>query len=127
MLPNTNPVQEALGSAMLDARAADKVLALDANDFATAQDKAIFGAMKALQARGEPITLVTLDSETKGEYTTYLINISTAVVTTALIDHHINAIKETSKRRKIRAAATALYNAAAEGTKIGRASCRERV
>jgi replicative DNA helicase len=39
------------------------------------------------------------------------------VVTTALIDHHINAIKDASKRRKIRAAATELYNAAAEGTK----------
>lgn len=117
MLPNTNPAQEALGSAMLDARAADKVLALDVGDFATAQDKAIFGSMKALQAQGKPITLVTLDSETKGEYTTYLINISTAVVTTALIDHHINAIKDASKRRKIRAAATELYNAAAEGIK----------
>ena len=33
MNPNTTPYQEALGSALNDARAAEKVAALDAQDF----------------------------------------------------------------------------------------------
>ena len=60
MNPNTTPYQEALGSALNDARAAEKVAALDAQDFESETDKAILGAIKSLSADRQPITLITV-------------------------------------------------------------------
>ena len=115
MLPNTKPAQEALGCALIDARAAEKVLDLQLDDF-EGVDREVFSAMKSLQAAGKPITLVTLN-EVAEKHIDYIIEISTMTVTTAFIDHHITAIKERAKRRRIRAAATELYNAASDNLK----------
>jgi len=115
MLPNTKPAQEALGCALIDARAAEKVLDLQLDDF-EGVDREVFSAMKSLQAAGKPITLVTLN-EVAEKHIEYIIEISTRTVTTAFIDHHITAIKERAKRRRIRAAATELYNAASDNLK----------
>ena len=117
MNPNTTPYQEALGSALNDARAAEKVAALDAQDFESETDKAILGAIKSLSADRQPITLITVDTATGGQYTAYLVTITTAAYMPSLIDTYISAIKEKSKRRKIRAAASELYNAAQDGDK----------
>jgi len=114
MLPNTKPEQEALGCAMMDAGAAEKVLALQLDDF-EGIDREVFSAMKTLHSSGQPITLVTLGMMLE-QHTDYLIAIS-GVVTTAFVDHHIKAIKERAKRRRIRAAATELYNAASDNLK----------
>ena len=115
MQPNISAAQEALGCAMMDARAAEKVLALQPDDF-EGVDREVFSAMKSLQAAGKPITLVTLN-EVADKHIDYIIEISTMTVTTAFIDHHITAIKERAKRRRIRAAATELYNAASDNLK----------
>ena len=120
MQPNISAAQEALGCALIDARAAEKVLELQLDDF-EGVDREVFSAMKSLQAAGKPITLVTLN-EVAAKHIDYIIEISTMTVTTAFIDHHITAIKERAKRRRIRAAATELYNAASDNLKkIGRA------
>jgi len=115
MQPNISAAQEALGCAMIDARAAEKVLELQSDDF-EGVDREVFSAMKSLQAAGKPITLVTLN-EVAAKHIDYIIEISTMTVTTAFIDHHITAIKERAKRRRIRAAATELYNAASDNLK----------
>jgi len=115
MQPNISAAQEALGCAMIDARAAEKVLGLQSDDF-EGVDREVFSAMKSLQAAGKPITLVTLN-EVAAKHIDYIIEISTMTVTTAFIDHHITAIKERAKRRRIRAAATELYNAASDNLK----------
>ena len=108
--PNTNSIQEALGSAMIDAKAAEKVLALEVTDLGDQRDRDILSAMKTLQLAGTPITLITLDKATDEQYTTYLIDISTSVVTPSLIDHYIRDIQEKARRRRLQAAASELYN-----------------
>lgn len=113
--PNISAAQEALGCALIDARAAEKVLDLQLDDF-EGVDREVFSAMKSLQAAGKPITLITLN-EVADKHIDYIIEISTMTVTTAFIDHHITAIKERAKRRRIRAAATELYNAASDNLK----------
>ncbi len=115
--PNTKPTQEALGCALIDKASAEKVIALDVQDMETEREKAILTAMKALGAERKAITLVSVDDATGSIYTDYLVEISTAAVTTALVDEYIRGIKEASKRRRIRAAATELYNAACDGSK----------
>jgi len=117
MFLNTKAASEALGCAIIDAKAADKVLALDNQDFESEVDKDILGAMRALRGDGRPITLVTLNAITGSKYTDYLIDISTSVVSTVFVDEHIKTIKEASKRRRIRAAATELFNAASDTNK----------
>ena len=117
MNPNTTPYQEALGSALNDTRVAEKVAALDAQDFESETDKAILSAIKSLSADRQPITLITVDTATGGQYTAYLVTITTAAYMPSLIDTYISAIKEKSKRRKILAAASELYNAAQNGDK----------
>ena len=117
MFLNTKAASEALGCAIIDAKAADKVLALDNQDFESEVDKDILGAMRALRGDGRPITLVTLNAITGSKYTDYLIDISTSVVSTVFVDEHIKTIKEASKRRSIRAAATELFNAASDTNK----------
>lgn len=114
---NTNIVQETLGCALMDARAADKVLVLDISDLVKSRDKAVLTAMKSLSANGKPINLITMNAELKDEYTEYLIECQNLVSSTVFVDHYIKDIKEASKRRKIRAAATELYNAAQDGSK----------
>jgi len=114
---NTNIVQETLGCALMDARAADKVLVLDISDLVGARDRAVLTAMKSLSAKGKPINLITMNAELKDEYTEYLIECQNLVSSTVFVDHYIKDIKEASKRRKIRAAATELYNAAQDGSK----------
>ena len=117
MFLNTKAASEALGCAIIDAKAADKVLALDNQDFESEVDKDILGAMRALRGDGRPVTLVTLNAITGSKYTDYLIDISTSVVSTVFVDEHIKTIKEASKRRSIRAAATELFNAASDMNK----------
>lgn len=117
MFLNTNAAQEVLGCAMLDARAADKVLTLDIGDFDNERDKAVFAAMRVLRGEGKAVTLITLDEATGGQYTKYLIEISTGIGTTVLVDQYIRALRDTSKRKSLRAAATELYNAASDITK----------
>jgi replicative DNA helicase len=114
---NTNIIQETLGCALMDARAADKVLVLDISDLVKSRDKAVLTAMKSLSAKGKPINLITMNAELKDEYTEYLIECQNLVSSTVFVDHYIRDIKEDSKRRKIRAAATELYNAAQDGSK----------
>ena len=114
---NTNIIQETLGCALMDARAADKVLVLDISDLVKSRDKAVLTAMKSLSAKGKPINLITMNAELKDEYTEYLIECQNLVSSTVFVDHYIKDIKEASKRRKIRAAATELYNAAQDGSK----------
>ena len=109
--PNTNSIQEALGSAMIDAKAAEKVLALEVTDLGDQRDRDILSAMKTLQVAGTPITLITLDKATDEQYTTYLIDISTSVVTPSLIDHYIRDIQEKARRRRLQAAASVLDGA----------------
>lgn len=117
MFLNTNAAQEVLGCAMLDARAADKVLTLDIGDFDNERDKAVFAAMRVLRGEGKAVTLITLDEATGGQYTKYLIEISTGIGPTVLVDQYIRALRDTSKRKSLRAAATELYNAASDITK----------
>jgi len=114
---NTNIIQETLGCALMDARAADKVLVLDISDLVKSRDKAVLTAMKSLSAKGKPINLITMNAELKDEHTEYLIECQNLVSSTVFVDHYIKDIKEASKRRKIRAAATELYNAAQDGSK----------
>jgi len=101
----------------MDARAADKVLVLDISDLVKSRDKAVLTAMKSLSAKGKPINLITMNAELKDEHTEYLIECQNLVSSTVFVDHYIKDIKEASKRRKIRAAATELYNAAQDGSK----------
>jgi replicative DNA helicase len=117
MFQNTKPTSEALGCAILDTIAVDKVLTLDANDFDNERDRAILSAMRSIRAERKTVSLVSLDAATGGQYTDYLIEISTGVATTKLVDEHIRNIKDSSKRRAIRAAATELFNAADDMSK----------
>jgi replicative DNA helicase len=117
MNPNTTPYQEALGSALNDTRAAEKAAGLDTSDFESETDKAILSAIKSLSADRQPITLITVDTATGGQYTAYLVTITAAAYMPSLIDTYISAIKDKSKRRKIKAAASELYNAAQDSDK----------
>lgn len=114
---NKNIIQETLGCALMDVRAAEKVVALDISDLESNRDKAVLAAMKSLTDKGKPINLVTMNTELKDEHTEYLIECLNLVSSTVFVDHYIKDIKEASKRRKIRAAAIELYNAAQDGDK----------
>jgi replicative DNA helicase len=114
---NTTPYQEALGCALNDTRAAENVAGLDTSDFESETDKAILSAIKSLSADRQPITLITVDTATGGQYTAYLVTITAAAYMPSLIDTYISAIKDKSKRRKIKAAASELYNAAQDSDK----------
>ena len=96
--PNTNIIQETLGCALMDARAADKVLVLDINDLVKSRDRAVLTAMKSLSAKGKPINLVTMNAELKDEYTEYLIECQNLVSSTVFVDHYIKDIKEDTSR-----------------------------
>ena len=51
---NTTPYQEALGLALNDAAAANKLIDLDVGDFEAEQDKEIFAAIKTLKTERKP-------------------------------------------------------------------------
>lgn len=108
---NTTPYQEALGLAMNDAVAANKLIDLDVSDFETEQDKEVFAAIKSLKADRNPVTIVTVDTQTGGKHTSYLISITSSAYLPSLIDTYISAIRDRSKRRKIKLAACELIKA----------------
>lgn len=107
----------ALGCALLDTKALDAVLELDAQDFEWEVEKEVFAAMKTLHAERKAVDLVSVDAATGGRFTSLLIEWSTGVAATTLVHSHIEIIKDSAKRRRLRAAATALYNGAGDSTK----------
>ena len=101
---NTTPYQEALGLALNDAAAANKLIDLDVGDFEAEQDKEIFAAIKTLKTERKPATIVTVDTELGGRHTAYMIDITSSAYLPSLIDTYISAIRDKSKRRKIKQA-----------------------
>ena len=82
---NTTPYQEALGLALNDAAAANKLIDLDVGDFEAEQDKEIFAAIKTLKAERKPATIVTVDTELGGRHTAYMIDITSSAYLPSLI------------------------------------------
>ncbi len=114
---NTTPYQEALGLALNDAAAANKLIDLDVGDFEAEQDKEIFAAIKTLKAERKPATIVTVDTELGGRHTAYMIDITSSAYLPSLIGTYISAIRDKSKRRKIKQAAGELIKAAEDTDK----------
>lgn len=109
-MTNTTHTQEAIGCALLDEKAADLLLTLDTADLETEAEREILSAMRSLRDRREPINLISVDALTGRKHVEYLIDASAGTASTAQAAHHIAKIREQAKRRRIRAAATALYN-----------------
>ena len=114
---NTTPYQEALGLALNDAAAANKLIDLDVGDFEAEQDKEIFAAIKTLKTERKPATIVTVDTELGGRHTAYMIDITSSAYLPSLIGTYISAIRDKSKRRKIKQAAGELIKAAEDTDK----------
>ena len=114
---NTTPYQEALGLALNDAAAANKLIDLDVGDFEAEQDKEIFAAIKTLKTERKPATIVTVDTGLGGRHTAYMIDITSSAYLPSLIDTYISAIRDKSKRRKIKQAAGELIKAAEDTDK----------
>lgn len=114
---NTTPYQEALGLALSDAAAANKLIDLDVGDFETERDKEIFAAIKTLKTERKPATIVTVDTELGGRHTAYMIDITSSAYLPSLIGTYISAIRDKSKRRKIKQAAGELIKAAEDTDK----------
>ena len=117
MTINATAAREALGAALLDSRAVDAVLTLDVQDLELEIDKSILGAIKSLQSSSEPVNLVSVDAATGSQYTDYLMDIVAGVASTTMAIAHVKTIKEHAKRRRLRAAATQLYNDSSDVTK----------
>ena len=117
MTINATATREALGAALLDSRAVDAVLTLDVQDLELEIDKSILGAIKSLQSSSEPVNLVSVDAATGAQYTEYLMDIVAGVASTTMAIAHVKTIKEQAKRRRLRAAATQLYNDSSDVTK----------
>ena len=116
MTINATATREALGAALLDSRAVDAVLTLDVQDLELEIDKSILGAIKSLQSSSEPVNLVSVDAATGSQYTDYLMDIVAGVASTTMAIAHVKTIKEQAKRRRLRAAATQLYNDSSDVT-----------
>lgn len=117
MTINATATREALGAALLDSKAVDAVLTLDVQDLELEIDKSILGAVKSLQSSSDPVNLVSVDAATGSQYTDYLMDIVAGVASTTMAIAHVKTIKEQAKRRRLRAAATQLYNDSSDVSK----------
>lgn len=98
-----------IGSMMLDATCLRRLDVLSDDDFAIYANRLIIRAIRALEARGDSIDLITITNEmdTRGTLAEvggvlYLTELSRYVPTTANIDSYVKIVKDTSGKRAVR-------------------------
>lgn len=100
----------AIGCALQWDEPADALLSLDEAEMETAQGSEILAAMKFLRSQGVKIDLITVDAQTGGRHTKYLIDASANSITSVHFEAYVGILREKAKRRKIAGAATKLLN-----------------
>ena len=99
-----------IGCALNDREAAAEVIALTTDQMATPTGAEILTAMQYMADNDMTIDLVTVDAQTKSQYTSFLVDATQAGAISANYAAYIEALKESAIRRKIISATHELVN-----------------
>lgn len=107
---NLEAEQCVLGAAMQDKKALDRMKEMDIGDFTEPEHRVLFSAILSVDARNQPVDLVTMHSalseENKLELiggNQYLMKLLTLTPTTANVGSYIQLVQECAARRKLKA------------------------
>jgi replicative DNA helicase len=102
---NLDAEKAVLGAILLDNAALAKIKDLTPEHFSIARHQHIFAAMRRLAERQDPIDLITVLDEYKGErpnnLESYLVDVANSVVTATAIVAHARLVKEAAARRSL--------------------------
>ena len=100
-----------LGAALIDEKAAVRILSeTEENDY-TGVGKTVFNAMRELFVQGKPLDAVSVGACLGGEYRNFLLQLMDLCPTAANVDYHIQLCKEQAKVLTIREIAGQLAQA----------------
>ena len=105
-----------IGCALNDREALAEVIALTTDQMVTPTGAEILTAMQYMADNDMTIDLVTVDAQTKSQYTSFLVDATQAGAISANYAAYIEALKDSAKRRKIIAASHELVNNLSEAT-----------
>lgn len=99
----------ALGCAMENVQALEAFLALSPDELETGRGQELHAAMAQLKGKGSAVNLVTMDHQTDGKHTQYLIGAGTCAPSPSLYGEYIKGLRDKASRRRIAAAAGKLH------------------
>ena len=114
-----------LGAAMVDEKAFDTLLPLKPEDFFLPQNRLVFGAIKELGDRHEPLEMFTVIEELRAREeleraggAAYVASLTDSLPKLTNLEHYAKAVQEKAQLRKLiymaQAIAESAYDAAAE-------------